>query len=462
METKFEKLDELNACLSIHIAKDDYHEKVNEQLKNYRNKAKIPGFRQGHVPMGMLKKMVGESIIAEEVNKIASDAVYKYIKENELDILGQPMAQEDKNEKQDLLTEPDFDLHFDLGLVPQIDLQLSSSDKVERYKLKLDKKAVEKELESIKRQYGKMEEVEQANSENDSIVAKINELGEDGNPIEGGLANKEVSFLPEVIESKSIKKTLNKIKKGDKAILDIREAFNNNQAVIGQALSIPKEAVEDLNKNFEIEVVKINQLQEAVFNQELFDKVFGEGAVKGEEEFLSKIKDNLSKYYEGEAEAFLDVQIDDLIEEKHEVPLPDEFLKKWLVSTKNEHYNEENIDDQYENESNLLKKQLVREKFVKNFDLHINEEEFKEASLSMTVNMLRQYGMQNPDPATIEQFEKSSRENESYMNRVRDLVIGRKVKAEAKKMVTIKKKSIAIEKFYDLVKKRNEKNKQTP
>lgn len=307
-----------------------------------------------------------------------------------------------------------------------------------------------------------MEEVEQANSENDSIVAKINELGEDGNPIEGGLADKEVSFLPEVIESKSIKKTLNKIKKGDKAILDIREAFNNNQAVIGQALSIPKEAVEDLNKNFEIEVVKINQLQEAVFNQELFDKVFGEGAVKGEEEFLSKIKDNLSKYYEGEAEAFLDVQIDDLIEEKHEVPLPDEFLKKWLVSTKNEHYNEENIDDQYENESNLLKKQLVREKFVKNFDLHINEEEFKEASLSMTVNMLRQYGMQNPDPATIEQFEKSSRENESYMNRVRDLVIGRKVKAEAKKMVTIKEKSIAIEKFYDLVKKRNEKNKQTP
>ena len=132
------------------------------------------------------------------------------------------------------------------------------------------------------------------------------------------------------------------------------------------------------------------------------------------------------------------------------------------MSTKNEHYNEENIDDQYENESNLLKKQLVREKFVKNFDLHINEEEFKEASLSMTVNMLRQYGMQNPDPATIEQFEKSSRENESYMNRVRDLVIGRKVKAEAKKMVTIKKKSIAIEKFYDLVKKRNEKNKQTP
>ncbi len=461
METKFERIDDLNACLSIHIGKEDYQEKVQEQLKNYRNKAKIPGFRQGHVPMGMLKKMVGESIIAEEVNKIASDAVYQYIKENQLDILGQPMAQEDKNEKQDLLKEPDFDLHFDLGLVPKIDLNLNTSDKVEKFKLKLDKKAIDKELESIKRQYGELVEVETASTENDSIVAKLTELDQDGKVLEGGLSEKEVTFLPEVIESKKIKKTFKNIQKGDKTQLNIFEAFNHNKAVVGQALSMPKEAVEDLGPEFEIEVVNIKKLEPAELNQALFDKVLGEGIAKSEEEFLAKIKDNLNKYYQGESEAFLDAIIEDLIEKKHTVLLPDDFLKKWLVSTKNEHYNEENIDQQYENESALLKKQLIREKFVKEFDLQITEEEFKEASLSMTMNMLRQYGMQNPDPSTIEQFEKTSRENEGYMNRVRDLVIGRKVKNEAKKMVTIKERSLTIDKFYELVKNRNEaKNKQ--
>jgi len=360
LETKFERIDDLNACLSVHIGKEDYQEKVQEQLKNYRNKAKIPGFRQGHVPMGMLKKMVGESIIAEEVNKIASDAVYQYIKENQLDILGQPMAQEDKNEKQDLLKEPDFDLHFDLGLVPKIDLNLNTSDKVEKFKLKLDKKAIDKELESIKRQYGELVDVETASTENDSIVAKLTELDQDGKVLEGGLSEKEVTFLPEVIESKKIKKVLKNIQKGDKAQLNIFEAFNHNKAVIGQALSMPKEAVEDLGPEFEIEVVNIKKLEPAELNQALFDKVLGEGIAKSEEEFLAKIKDNLNKYYQGESEAFLDVVIEDLIEKKHTVLLPDDFLKKWLVSTKNEHYNEENIDQQYQNEAALLKKQLIR------------------------------------------------------------------------------------------------------
>ena len=457
MNVSFEKKDELNAIISVIVTNDDYQENLNKQFKDYRKKAKIPGFRPGTVPMGMIKQMIGKSALFEEVNRLTSEALYKHLQENTIDILGQPMTSTERKGETDFDNYGDFTFHFDLGLAPIFDLNISSKDKLTRYEVELDQKEVATEVKNLRRQNGKLETKDKSETENDSVVILVTEVDKKGEHKEGGVFKQEVTVLPEVVKHSKTKKQLVGVSTGDELNLNIFDLFNDNEMVIKQSLGIEQEAIATLNKTFKAIVKEIRQVVPAELNQEFFDLVMGPGAVKDEKEFEAKIEENLGSYYQAEAEKQLDAEVNKILEKNHSFVLPDAFLKRWLQETKPETYSPETIDEQYAKESVVLHKQLIREKIAEQENVVVTDEDVNQTSFAYTAQMLRQYGLNNPDPSMVQNFEAKNREDKNYLMRIRDVVVEKKVLDKVKDLITIKSKKLAVDKFYDEVKKFNEK-----
>jgi trigger factor len=457
MNVSFEKKDDLNAIISIIVTNDDYQENLNKQFKDYRKKAKIPGFRPGTVPMGMIKQMIGKSALFEEVNRLTSEALYKHLQENTIDILGQPMTSTEKKGETDFDNYGDFTFHFDLGLAPIFDLNISSKDKLTRYEVELDQKEVATEVKNLRRQNGKLETKDKSETENDSVVIIVTEVDKKGEHKEGGVFEQEVTVLPEVVKHSKTKKQLVGVSTGDELNLNIFDLFNDNEMVIKQSLGIEQEAIATLNKTFKAVVKEIRQVVPAELNQEFFDLVMGPGAVKDEKEFEAKIEENLGSYYQAEAEKQLDAEVNKILEKNHSFVLPDAFLKRWLQETKPETYSPETVDEQYAKESVVLHKQLIREKIAEQENVEVTDEDVNQTSFAYTAQMLRQYGLNNPDPSMVQNFEAKNREDKNYLMRIRDVVVEKKVLDKVKDLITIKSKKLAVDKFYDEVKKFNEK-----
>ncbi|MDC1430888.1 trigger factor [Bacteroidia bacterium] len=457
MNVSFEKKDELNAIISVIVTNDDYQENLNKQFKDYRKKAKIPGFRPGTVPMGMIKQMIGKSALFEEVNRLTSEALYKHLQENTIDILGQPMTSNEKKGETDFDNYGDFTFHFDLGLAPIFDLNISSKDKLTRYEVELDQKEVATEVKNLRRQNGKLETKDKSETENDSVVIIVTEVNKKGEHKDGGVFEQEVTVLPEVVKHSKTKKQLVGVSTGDELSLNILDLFNDNEMVIKQSLGIEQEAIATLNKTFKAVVKEIRQVVPAELNQEFFDLVMGPGAVKDEKEFEAKIEENLGSYYQAEAEKQLDAEVNKILEKNHSFVLPDAFLKRWLQETKPETYSPETVDEQYAKESVVLHKQLIREKIAEQENVEVTDEDVNQTSFAYTAQMLRQYGLNNPDPSMVQNFEAKNREDKNYLMRIRDVVVEKKVLDKVKDLITIKSKKLAVDKFYDEVKKFNEK-----
>ena len=457
MNVSFEKKDDLNAIISIIVTNDDYQENLNKQFKDYRKKAKIPGFRPGTVPMGMIKQMIGKSALFEEVNRLTSEALYKHLQENTIDILGQPMTSTEKKGETDFDNYGDFTFHFDLGLAPIFDLNISSKDKLTRYEVELDQKEVQTEVKNLRRQNGKLETKDKSETENDSVVIIVTEVDKKGEHKEGGVFEQEVTVLPEVVKHSKTKKQLVGVSTGDELNLNIFDLFNDNEMVIKQSLGIEQEAIATLNKTFKAVVKEIRQVVPAELNQDFFDLVMGPGAVKDEKEFEAKIEENLGSYYQAEAEKQLDAEVNKILEKNHSFVLPNAFLKRWLQETKPETYSPETVDEQYAKESVVLHKQLIREKIAEQENVEVTDEDVNQTSFAYTAQMLRQYGLNNPDPSMVQNFEAKNREDKNYLMRIRDVVVEKKVLDKVKDLITIKSKKLAVDKFYDEVKKFNEK-----
>lgn len=458
MKTQFQKKDDLNASLTVTISPEDYKESVDKQLRDYRKKTNLPGFRPGMAPMGMIKKMVGKAIFVEEVNRLANDELYKYLVDNKLNVLGKPLMSEDVESKADFDKEGEFEFHFDLGLAPEFDLNISDKDKVTRYVLTVDDKEIDKEVENLSKRYGSLEKIDATKTDQDSVSGTLTELDDNGDALEGGVEDKETRILLEMVEDKKTKKALTGVKEFDEVKVDIFKLFKDNEQVIASTLGLPKEGVKDLNSTFLLKVTDVQRFKPSEINQELFDKVFGEGQVKDEKEFREKIAENLKSYYASEAENMVDHEVQHVLQGKHQLSLPDVFLKRWLVEEYPDNYTEDTIDERYENESNALRYQLINDKIVEDYKIEVAEEDINQASMQFTAQRLREYGLPNPDVETLRYFEQQNREDQNYLNQVRDMVINRKVTDQVKSMITIKEKEVTVEKFYDIVKKHNEKH----
>jgi trigger factor len=446
---QLEKHDDLNLTVIISLGKEDYQEKVEKEVKRIQKSANIKGFRPGKAPLGMVQKLYGKGILAEEIQNMASDAMNKYIQDEKLDILGYPIASTKVESEIDIEASENFKFAFDLGMAPQFGLNISSKDTLEQFDIQVGEKEVTDDINHSRKRHGKMFDVETAADE-DIIYAGVTELTDGGEVLEGGIAEKSISFVASMIEDKKAKKSVLGKKVGDELIVSVKTLLNNNETVISNTLGIAKEGVADLSDHFKIVITEIKRRTDAELNEEYYREVFGEQEIPAsEEEYRAKIQSNLENYYRNEADLWLDHQIGHLLMEKHPIELPDEFLKRWLITTKENEYNFENIEEKYAEEKSALQRRLVIDKIAASHNLQSTEEDIREEARIYFHGLYRQYGLNIPmnDAFLDESINKRLAEREFVMQ-MADRVIYRKAYDAIKGDVTLKSKKISVEDYF--------------
>lgn len=296
MNVSLQNIDKVSALLTIKLEKADYQEQVEKSLKNIRQKAQVPGFRQGMVPMSLVKKMYAKSVMAEEVNKLLSERVYGYIKENNLSILGEPLPNVDKQPQIDFDTMEEFDFLFDIALAPEFKAEVAATDKVDYYTVDVTDEMVDNQIKSYTQRNGKYDQVD-AYQENDMLKGLLAELDEAGNTKEGGIQVEGAVMMPSYMKNEAQKAIFAAAKVNDVLTFNPNEAYEGHEAEIASLLKIEKEAAAEVKSNFSFQVEEITRFVEGDLNQELFDLVFGKDVVTTEEEFRAKVKESIASQF---------------------------------------------------------------------------------------------------------------------------------------------------------------------
>lgn len=452
MNISIDKLDDLNTTVIIDLEKQDYQEKVEKELKKAQKNAAVKGFRPGKAPLGMVQKLYGRAILAEEIQQAASEALNNYITEEKLDILGYPISSTRVPSDLDIEGKDTFRFAFDLGLAPAFELNISNKDSLTLFDIQVSDKEVDEDIEYARKRYGKMEDVEVSEAE-DIIYCTLTELDENGSALDGGIFEKPASLVAGMIEDEALKASLTGISKGFNLGVNIFQLFNNNDTVISSTLGIPKEGIQDLNPNFTLTVTDLKRRTVAELNEEYYKEVFGpEDFPKSEAEYRERIKANLENYYKNEAALWLDHEIGHVIIDKHNLQLPDEFLKRWLVGTKPEQYNEENIEEKYAQERSALQRRLVIDKVAESGALEPTEADIREEARIYYMGLYRQYGLtMMPDDNFLDNTINQKLGEREFVQQMADRVIYRKAYDHIKTMVNIKTEKVSVEDYFEHV-----------
>jgi trigger factor len=442
-----ENINDLNAVLKVQIEKADYDEKVETVLKDYRKKATIKGFRPGMVPIGLIKKMYGRAVQIDEINKVVTDNIQKYITDEKLEILGDPLPKTDEQELIDFETREDFTFSFEVGLSPEVDLKLSKKNKVNQYEILIDEKMRNEYMENYTRRYGELRKAE-LTEEKDVIKGKIEAIDNEGNVIPEGPSVDDTSLGVDIIKDKKIKQEFIGKNIGDSIDFDIKKAYPNDTEIAG-ILHKKKEDVENLVSNYRFTINEISRFHPAEMGQELFDKIFGEGVVNSQEEFLKKIEDEIAINLKRESEFKLMIDIKALAMEKTDFQLPEEFLKRWLLRV-NKDTTEEQIEKEFDSFRKDLKWQLIRNKVARDNEVKISEEELQKEAENITRYQFQQYGLFYATDEQIANYAKETLKREEDAKKIADKILEEKVISLLKELVKLENKDVTVEEFNKL------------
>ena len=442
-----ENIDDLNAVLKIRIEKPDYEEKVENVLKDYRKKANIKGFRPGMVPIGLVKKMYGRAVQIDEINKIVTENIQKYLTDEKIDVLGDPLPKEDEQEKIDFDTQEEFTFSFELGLAPDIELKLSKKNKVNQYEIIIDNKMKNDYLENYTRRYGEMR-LADLTQEKDMLKGKIEAIDKDENIIPEGPSSEETTIGIDIIKDKKIKKQFIGKSQNDSIDFDLKKAFPNDTEIAG-ILHKQKEEVKDIDGIFRFTINEINRFHPAELGKELFDRIYGEGVVNSEDEFMSKIEEEISVNLKRESDFKIMMDIKALAIEKTEFQLPEEFLKRWLLKT-NEKTTQEQIEKEFDSFRKDLKWQLIRNKIARDNEVKISEEELLKEAENVTRYQFQQYGLYNATDEQLSNYAKETLKREEDAKKIADKILEEKVILIIKELVKLDNKSVTVEEFNKL------------
>ena len=366
-----ENINELNAVLKVKLGPEDYQEKVDIALKDYQKKANLPGFRPGKVPVGMIKKMYGKSILVDQINKLLSDSLYKYLSESQLEVLGNPLPKMDEHQTIDWNNQKDFEFLYDLGLAPKFSLELSKKDKFLFKTPIVDDSLVSKSMIDISKRYGNMISPEISQDE-DVLFGDFVEMAVDDTIVPGGLF-KASSIAIERIKNEILKNKLIGLKKADKIIFE-NSIIMENQLEIAVMVGLEKDKIENFKSNIQFTLNNISRVQAAELNQEFFDKIYGKEKVNSIEEFKSKIREDLSIMFIDDSDKILYNDIVESLMNKINIALPDEFLKRWLIAANEKTITMEQVNSEYGQYSKGLKWQLIENKIIKDFRISVTKE----------------------------------------------------------------------------------------
>lgn len=449
MNISRQNIDELNAVINIKVEQQDYEKEVEKILKDYRKKANIKGFRVGMAPMGMIRKMYGKSVLLDEVNKIVSRSLMSYLKEEKLEILGEPMPSEN-SKLADFDKDKDFEFAFDIGLTPEFEIKLSKRDKIPYYFIKVNEDDVNKTIENQQMQAGENKEMEEV-EQKDLLKGKFEQLDKKGNVIEEGIVTEDATFLVDRVEDKKIQKLMIGAKKDDIIDFDIKKAFIN-VADLASMLRVEKEIAETLSGNFRFTLQGISRLIPAEVNQDLFDKVYGKDIVKSEEEYKEKIREEIKKEFLYESEFRFSVDAKEKLVNKAKINLPDEFLKRWLVAV-NEGLTKEKVEEDYREMQKEFAWQLIKNKIAKENEIKVEEADLTDFAKKSILLQFRKYGLSNLPEEQLEAYAKNTLSNPEEKNKMHENAWNEKVVEYIKGAVKLDEKEITVEEFSALFSK---------
>ncbi|MCK5104637.1 MAG: trigger factor [Cyclobacteriaceae bacterium] len=369
MDIQLEKNSSTEALIKIKLKETDYQPKLKEKLKSYSKKANIKGFRPGKVPISLIEKMYGKSILVEEINKILVDTLKDYIKKNDIKIIGDPLPNNEKAKEIDWDEQKEFDFEYNIGLIDDFEYKLEF--KINKYQIKLDKKTIDEAIDELKVRYGKMTNPE-ISVEGDSIFGTLSQLGTEFT--KDGLI--EISKV-----SKKFRKSFIGIKKEDVVKVDIKKLFNDDKDLV-EVTGLSDDEIKTLIGEFEITVKNVNRIEPAEMNQEFFDKIFGEGKVKTEEEFIEEYSKIFEENYDRESEYLLAHQIQEKVLKETKLDIPQDFYKKWILAT-NEGIKEEDLEKDFEDYIKDLKWTLLKNRIADDNELKIEYADVVESTKKM-------------------------------------------------------------------------------
>jgi trigger factor len=446
-----ENKDELNAVLKVKIEQEDYQERVQNVLKDYRKKANINGFRPGKVPMGLINKMYRTPVVVDEVNKLISESLTKYIVDEKLDILGEPLPSEVDQPNIDWESDENFEFAFDIALAPELDFSLTKRDKIPYYNITIDDKMRNEYIENYTRRFGEFVPTEKVEEMNEMIQGDLVELNDEGQPKEEGVSVEAAKFSVDMVKDEEIKKSLKGTKAGDVFNIDLKKAYPNDTE-LSSLLRIEKDEVEQINGTFQATVKEVTRFKNAELNQELFDKVFGEGEVKSEDEFKEKIDEEIRHNLKNETEYRFMLDAKDALVKKVKSDLPSEFLKRWLKAT-NKEITDEQIENDFGGFEEDLKWQLVKNKIAKENEIEVTEEEILEQAKEFTRMQFMQYGLTNIPDEHLDQYSKQMLERNEDKRRIAEKKLEDKIVEHVKEKVKVEEKDISSENFNKLFEK---------
>ena len=449
MKISFENPDKVNGLITLTVEEADYKENVEKTLKNYRKRANVPGFRPGMVPMGMIKRQFGTTAKVDEINKLLGEEIYKYVKDNNIQMLGEPLPS-DKQEPVDLEKEAPYTFMFDIAVAPEMNAELNGDDTIDHYTITVDDDVVNRQIDMFASRAGSYDKVEEY-QEHDMLKGDLRELDENGNTKEGGLTVEGAVLMPEYIKVDDQKKLFDGCKLGDIITFNPKKAYPESDIEVSSLLKIKKEEVADMNSDFSYQITEISRFVKAEVNQDLFDQVFGKDAVKSEEKFRGKIAEGLKAQFAVDTDFKFIQDVRKYMENKvGALTYPDALLKRIMLNN-NKDKGQEFVDKNYEQSVKELTWHLIKEQLVKANGIKIDDADIKETAKEAARAQFAQYGMTNIPEEYIDNYATDMLKKKEYVDSFVDRSIDRKLTEALKKVVKLNEKTATLDEFNKLM-----------
>jgi trigger factor len=451
MNVTKESIDNLNARIKVQVVKEDYTEKVEKVLRDYRKKATFDGFRPGKVPFGLVSKLYRKPVLVDEINKLVSEITGKYIQDEKLQVLGEPMPSEEMNKNIDWDHQEEFEFIFDIGLAPEFEVELSQKINIPFYTIGVDEEMINKSIDDITRKNGKFIETDKVGSE-DMLKGDLRAVDISGNPIEGGIVAEDIILSVPAIKNESIKDLFIGKIIAEIIVFDIKEAFPLDTDRLAM-LRLDKKDIHKTEGNFSFMIKEIKRYEKSEINQELFDKVYGPETVKSEEEFRNKISTELSKSLESESEYRFSIDAKEFLLDKVSINLPSDFLKRWMLYANEGKITQDQIDHEFHHFEEDLRWQLVIGKIAKNNNISLSEEELKAYTSELTRRQFERYGMYNVTEENLNNYVTELLNKPEERRRLSERKLEEKIITFVKENVKLENKTITADEFNKLFEK---------
>ncbi|MFH1161236.1 MAG: trigger factor [bacterium] len=453
MKITKESTGNLTATIRLEIDPADYQEVVSKKMKEYQRKANVSGFRPGKVPFGMIKKMYGKAVIADEINTLLSQNLASYLKDEKLNILGNPLANKEKIHQAKFEDGESFDFYFDIGLAPEINLELGPELEVQNCFIRVDDKMVDGYIEDTRKRNGTYTHPETAGSE-DLIAVDATELGADGNPVEGGLQKNIFLYLDKITDEK-IRKKLMDIRKDELLVIRPTEFFGSVEETAKQ-LNLPAKMFDNPDFTLSLKCTDITHIEPAELHPEFFAKVYPGEEIETEEDFREQVRKDAAASFTGETDKLLFQEVTDLLADKSEVQLPDQFLKRWMLEHDENKLSEEEIEKQYPSFARSMKWQLIENKLIKDYQIEVKDEEIRSY---IRTYLLRQVNPEFVDPEMAKKYEtimETFMQNKEKVQKINDQLFNAKLLGLFKEKLTLNPAEVSYEQFINLVSSKHE------